>query len=61
MLELSQLAQMIYQKLVTEDSDYLASHKPYALAVSGGVDSMVLLRCFETLQATHGLNFFVIH
>ncbi|AMB96273.1 tRNA lysidine(34) synthetase TilS [Aerococcus urinae] len=61
MSELSQLAQMIYQKLVAEDSDYLASHRPYALAVSGGVDSMVLLRCFETLQATHGLNFFVIH
>ncbi len=46
MLELSQLAQMIYQKLVAEDSDYLASHKPYALAVSGGVDSMALLRGF---------------
>ncbi|KAA9240280.1 MULTISPECIES: tRNA lysidine(34) synthetase TilS [Aerococcus] len=61
MLELSQLAQMIYQKLVVEDSDYLASHKPYALAVSGGVDSMALLRCFEILQATCGLNFFVIH
>lgn len=46
---LEKLSRQLEQFLQEEDADYFESQKPYALAVSTGVDSMALLKVMKHL------------
>ena len=58
---LEKLSRQLEQFLQEEDAEYFESQKPYALAVSTGVDSMALLKVMKHLFDRLNRSFFVIH